>query len=144
MKKFKKILLFYIIGTILAYWMLAIIHLNYSILKEFFWRSSWRRVCKNAIIYGAPIGAAFWIFLTYKFPTSTLNFKFIVNFLKPFLFNYLIGILVAFGIIEGIELYIYLFSTDYYIFTYYKIFGTSALLGVPMAIVFHSIKSLKQ
>ncbi len=144
MKKFKKILLFYIIGTILAYWMLAIIHLNYSILKEFFWRSSWRRVCKNAIIYGAPIGAAFWIFLTYKFPTSTLNFKFIVNFLKPFLFNYLIGILVAFGIIEGIELYIYLFSTDYYSFTYYRIFGTSVLLGAPVAIIFHSIKSLKQ
>lgn len=144
MEKFKKILLFYIIGTILAYWMLAIIHMNYSILKDFFWRSSWRRVCKNAIIYGAPIGAAFWIFLNYKFPTSTLNFKFIVNFLKPFLFNYLIGILLAFGIIECIEVYIYFFSTDYYSFTYYIIFGTSILLGVPMAILFSTIKSLKQ
>jgi hypothetical protein len=144
MEKFKKILLFYILGTVLGYWMLAIIHLNYPLLKDFFWRSSWRRVCKNAIIYGAPIGAAFWIFLKYKFPSSPLNFKFIVNFLKPFFYNYLIGILLAFVIIEGIELYIYLFSTDYYSFTYYSIFGTSVLLGVSFAIVFDTIKSLKE
>ncbi len=144
MEKFKKILLFYILGTALAFLVLAIIHLNYSMLKEFFWRTSWRRVSKNAIIYGAPIGTAFWIFLTYKFPSSSLDFKFVINFLKPFFFNYLIGLLLAFGIIEGVELYIYLFSTDYYSFTYYSIFGTSVLLGVPIAIVFHSIKSLKQ
>ena len=144
MEKFKKILWFYILGTVLAFWVLAIIHLNYSMLKDFFWRTSWRRVCKNAIIYGAPIGAAFWIFLTYKFRSNSLDIKFVINFLKLFLHNYLIGVLLAFGIIEGVELYIYLFSTDYYSFTYYSIFGTSVLLGVPVAIVFHSIKSLKQ
>jgi hypothetical protein len=141
MEKFKKILMFYILGTVLAFWVLAIIHLNYYILKEFFWRSSWRRVCKNAIIYGAPIGAAFWIFLTYKFPSSYLNFKFVINFFKPYFYNYLIGILLAFGIIECVELYIYLFSTHYYSFTYYNIFGTSVLLGVPMAIGYHTIKA---
>jgi hypothetical protein len=144
MEKFKKILLFYILGTVLAFWVLAIIHLNYSLLKEIFWRSSWRYVCKNTILSGAPIGVAFWIFLTYKFPSSSLDFKFVINFLKPFLHNYLIGVLLAFGIIEGVELYIYLFSTDYYSFTYYSIFGTSVLLGVPVAIVFHTIKSLKE
>jgi hypothetical protein len=144
MEKFKKTLLFYILGTVLTFLVLAIIHLNYSILKEFFWRSSWRRICKNAIIYGAPIGAAFWIFLTYKFPSSSLNFKFVINFLKPFLFNYLIGILLAFGIILCLELYTYLFSKEYLNSTYYNIFGFSVLLGVPIAIVFHSIKSLKQ
>jgi hypothetical protein len=36
MEKLKKILLFYILGTIFAYWMLAIIHLNYPLLKDFF------------------------------------------------------------------------------------------------------------
>ena len=56
MEKFKKILLFYILGTVLAFWVLAIIHLNYSLLKEIFWRSSWRFVCKNTILSGAPIG----------------------------------------------------------------------------------------
>jgi hypothetical protein len=140
MEKIKKILLFYIIGIVFTYWLLAIIHLNYPIFKDFFWRSSLRRVCKNAIIYGAPIGAAFWIYMSYKFPLSSLNFKFIVNFLKPSLYNYLIGILLAFGIILCLELYTYLFSTEYLNSTFYNIFGFSALLGILLAIGYHKFK----
>ena len=144
MEKLKKTVLFYILGTVLTFLVLAIIYLNYSILKDYSWRSSWQRVCKNAIIYGAPIGAAFWIFLTYKFPSSSFSFKFVINFLKPFIFNYLIGVLLAFGIIEGIELYTYLFSTEYLNSTYYNIFGFSVLLGIPLAIGYNSIRRLKR
>ena len=140
MEKIKKILLFYIIGIVFTYWLLAIIHLNYPILKDFFWRSSWQRVCKNAIIYGAPIGAAFWVFLSYKFPLSPLNFKFLVNFSKPFLYNYLIGFLLAFGMTLCIELHTYLFSTEYLNSTFYNIFGFSALLGILLAIGYHKFK----
>ena len=144
MGKLKKIVFFYILGTILTFWALALIHLNYSLIQDFFWRSSWRNVFKNSIVSGAPVGAAFWIFLTYKFPTSPLDFKFIVSFLKPYFYNYLIGILIAFGIIEGIELYTYLFSNEYLNLTYYNIFGFSVLLGIPIAIIYHNIKTLKQ
>ena len=144
MEKLNKTLLFYIIGTIMAYWLLAIIHLNYPIFKVFFWRSSWRRVCKNAIIYGAPTGAAFWIFLSYKFPSSSLNFKFTVNFLKPFLYNYLIGILLAFGIILCLELYTHLFCTECLNSIFYIIFGDTVSLGIPLAILYHKFKKSKK
>ncbi len=144
MEKLKKTLLFYILGTVFTFLVLAIIHLNYSILNDFFWRSSWRRICKNAIIYGASIGAAFWILLTYKFPSSSLNVKFVINFLKPFLFNYLIGIVLALFLIAGIELYIIYFDTIYRCSTYYQFFGFSILLGIPLAIIFCNLKQLKR
>ena len=143
MEKFRKILLFYILGTVLTFWILALIRLNTILFYDYFGYSHWRHIFKTSLISGAPIGVAIWVFLTYKFPTGLLNFKFIVVLFKPYFYSYLIGILIALGLIVGTQLYKYIFGADYYYATNYNIFGFSVLLGILNAIGFHTIKSIK-
>lgn len=140
MEKFKKTLLFYFIGTVLVFWILALIRLNYVIAYDYFWYSLGPRICKNAIIYGALIGTISWMFLSYKFPTSPLNFKFIVNLFKPYFYNYSIVIMLAFFLVQAIQLHSYLFVADYLHATYYNTFGISVWLGVPMAVGYFTFK----
>ena len=142
MEKFRKILLFYILGTALTFWILALIRLNTILFYEYFGYSHWRDIFKIAIISGVPIGVAIWAFFTYKFPTTLLNFKFIVTLLKPYFYDYLIGILIALVLIAITQLYKYFFGTDYYYATTYNILGFSVLLGIPSAIGFVTIKKL--
>ena len=144
MEKFKKILLFYILGTALTFWIMALIRLNTILFYDYFGYSHWRDIFKIAIISGVPIGVAIWAFFTYKFPTTSLNFKFIVTFLKPYFYSYLIGILIALVLIAITQLYKYFFGADYYYATNYNIFGFSVLLGILTAIVFYTIKSIKR
>ena len=143
MKKFEKVLLFYILGTVLTFWILALIRLNTILLYDYFGYSHWWTIFINALIYGAPIGAALWAFLTYKFPTTSLNFKFIVTFFKPYFYDYLIGILIALVLIAATQLYKYFFGADYCYATNYNIFGFSVLLGILTAIGFNTIKTIK-
>jgi hypothetical protein len=143
MEKFRKVFLFYILGTALTFWILALIRLNTILFYEYFGYSHWRDIFKIAFISGVPIGVAIWAFFMYKFPTSSLNFKFIVVLFKPYFYSYLIGILIALVLIVGTQLYKYIFGADYYYATNYNIFGFSVLLGILTAIVFHTIKSIK-
>lgn len=143
MEKFKKVFLFYILGTVLTFWILALIRLNTILFYDYFCYSHWRDIFKTALISGAPIGVVIWFFFTYKFPTSSLDFKFIVTLLKPYCYDYLIGILIALVLIAATQLYKYFFGANYYYATTYTIFGFSVLLGILTAIVFHTIKSLK-
>ena len=140
MEKFNKILLFYILGTILTFWILVLILKNYILFHDYFYLWGWRFVLKTAIISGVPIGTAIWLYLAYKSPTISLDFKYFINFFK----NYCIGILIAFILVEGMQLYAYFTLDDYFRATSYNIKWFSLLLGAPVAIVFHSIKSLKQ
>ena len=140
MEKFKKIIWFYILGTILTFWILVLIRKNYILLHDNFYLWRWRYVLKTAIISGAPIGAAIWVYWAYKFPTISLDFKYFINFFK----NYIIGIVIAFILVEGMQLYAYFTVADYFRATSYNIKWFSLLLGAPFAIVFHSIKSLKE
>jgi hypothetical protein len=144
MEKFKKVFLFYILGTTLTFWILALIRLNTILFYDYFGYSHWRDIFKTSLISGAPIGGAIWTFLDYKFPTSLLNFKFIVKLFKPYFYSYLIGILIALVIIAATQLYKYFFGADYYYATNYNIFGFSVLLGILTAIGFHTIKSIKR
>ena len=140
MEKLKKILWFYMLGTIVTFWILVLIRKNYILFHDNFYLWRWRYVLKTAIISGAPIGAAIWIYLAYKFPTISLDFKFFINLFN----NYFIGIVLAFILVEGIELYAYFIVADYLPATSYNVLWYSLLLGAPIAIVFHSIKNLKQ
>ena len=140
MGNFKKLLLFYILGTALTFWILALIRLNTILLYDYFGYLHWRHIYRNSLISGASIGAIIWLFLTCKFPTSSLNLKFIVTLIKPYFFDYLIGILLALLIIAGTQLYKYFFGADYCYATNYNIFGFSVLLGILTAIGFHTIK----
>ena len=140
MEKFKKILWFYILGTILSFWILVLIRKNYILFHDHFYLWSWRFVLKTTIISGVPIGAAIWVYLAYKSPTISLDFNYFINLFK----NYFIGILLAFILVEGIQLYAYFTLEDYFRATSYNIKWFSLLLGAPVAIVFYSIKSLKQ
>ena len=142
MEKFKKVFLFYILGTTLTFWILALIRLNTILFYDYFGYSHWRDIIKTAIIGGAPIGVAIWAFFTYKFPTSLLNFKFIVTLFKPYFYDYLIGILIALVLIAVTQLYKYFFGADYYYATTYIIFGFSLLLGIPLTIGCFIIKKL--
>ena len=142
-EKFNKLLLFYVLGTVLIFWILAVIRLNTMFFCGYFGYSHWRNIYKTALLSGAPIGAAIWVFLTYKFPTCILNFKFIVTLFKPYFYDYLIGILIALVLIVGTQLYKYFFGANYYYSTNYNIFGFSVLIGILIAIVFHTIKTLK-
>lgn len=144
MEKFKKVFLFYILGTVLTFWILALIRLNTILFYDYFGYSHWRDIIKTAIIGGAPIGVAIWFFFTYKFPTSLLNFKFIVTLFKPYFYDYFIGILIALVLIAITQLYKYFFGADYYYATNYNIFGFTVLLGILTAIVFYTIKSIKR
>ena len=143
MEKFRKILLFYILGTVLSFGIIAIIHLNSFLFEPYFGYAHWSNILKTAIISGAPFGVAIWAFLTYKFPTTSLNFKFIVTIFKPYFYDYLIGILIALVLIVGTQLYKYFFGADYFYATNYNIFGFSVLLGILTAIGFHTIKTIK-
>ena len=143
MEKFRKILLFYILGTALTFWILALIRLNTILFYDYFGYSHWRDIFKTALLSGAPIGVAIWAFLTYTFPMSSLDFKFIVTLFKPYCYDYLIGILIALVLIAATQLYKYFFGAYYYYATTYTIFGFSVLLGILTAIVFHTIKSIK-
>lgn len=143
MEKFKKVFLFYILGTVLTFWILALIRLNTILFYDYFGYSHWRDIIKTAIIGGAPIGVAILAFLTYTFPTGSLDFKFIVTLFKPYFYSYLIGILIALVLIVGTQLYKYFFGADYFYATNYNIFGFSVLLGILTAIGFHTIKSIK-
>lgn len=138
MEKSKKVLWFYVLGNILP---LAIINVNYSILKDFFWRFSWRCVCKNTVLRGSPIGAAFWMLLTYKFPTCTMNFKFIVAQLTPYFIIYLIGVLIVLNLKVGTQLNQYSFVANNYYSNNYNIFGFSVLLGISLAMIFLSLNN---
>ena len=140
MEKSKKILLFYILGTILTFWILVLIRKNYILFHDHFYLWRWQFILKTSIISGAPIGAAIWLYLTYKLPTISLDFNYFINLFK----NYFIGILLAFILVEGMQLYAYITVADYFRATSYNIKWFSLLLGAPIAIVFHSIKSLKQ
>ena len=144
MEKFKKILLFYILGTVLTFWILALIRLNTILFYDYFGYSHWRDIFKTALLSGAPIGVVILAFFTYKFPTSSLNFKFIVTLFKPYFYSYLIGILIALVLIAATQLYKCFFGADYYYATNYNIFGFSVLLGILTAIVFYTIKSIKR
>ena len=144
MEKFKKILLFYILGTVLTFWILALIRLNTILFYDYFGYSHWRDIFKTALLSGAPIGVVILAFFTDKFPTSLLNFKFIVTLLKPYFYSYLIGILIALVLIAITQLYKYFFGADYYYATTYNIFGFSVLLGILTTIVFYTIKSIKR
>ena len=140
MEKLKKILWFYILGTILSFWILVLIRKNYILFHDHFYLWRWRFVLKTSFISGAPIGAAIWLYLTYKLPTISLDFNYFINFFK----NYFIGILLALILVKGMQLYAYFTLDDYFRATSYNIKWFSLLLGAPVAIVFHSIKSLKQ
>ena len=140
MKKLLKAGWFYILGTLLTFWILVLIRKNYILFHDYFYLWRWRYVLKTAFFSGAPIGAAIWIYLAYKFPTISLDFKFFINLFK----NYFIGILIAFILVEGMQLFAYFTVADYFRATSYNIKWFSLLLGAPIAIVFHSIKSLKQ
>ena len=144
MENYRKLLLFYILGTALTFWILALIRLNTILFYEYFGYSHWRDIFKIAIISGVPFGVVIWAFFTYKFPTSSLNFKFIVTLFKPYCYDYLIGILIALVLIAATQLYKYFFGADYYYATNYTIFGFSVLLGILTAIGFHTIKSIKR
>ena len=144
MNKFKNIVLFYSLGTVFTFVIIAIIHLNSFFFEPYFSYLHWRDIIKIAISSGAPIGVAIWAFLTYTFPTSSLEFKFMVTLFKPYFYSYLIGILIALIIIAATQLYKYFFGADYYYATNYNIFGFSVLLGILTAIVFHTIKSIKR
>lgn len=144
MEKFKKVFLFYILGTALTFWILALIRLNTILFYDYFGYLHWRDIIKIAISSGAPIGVVIWAFLTYTFPTGSLDFKFIVTLFKPYFYSYLIGILIALIIIAATQLYKYFFGAYYYYATTYNIFGFSVLLGILTAIVFHTIKSIKR
>ncbi len=143
MEKFIKVLLFYILGTALTFWILALIRLNTILFYDYFGYSHWRTIFINALIFGAPIGAALWAFLTYTFPTSSLDFKFIVTLFKPCFYDYIIGILIALVFIAGTQLYKYFFDADYCYATNYNIFGFAVLLGIPLAIGFCTLKKIK-
>ena len=103
----------------------------------------WHDIIKIAISSVAPIGVAIWAFLTYTFPTTSLDFKFIVTLFKPYCYDYLIGILIALVLIAATQLYKYIFGADYYYATTYNIFGFSVLLGILTAIGFVTIKTIK-
>lgn len=140
MEKFKKILWFYILGTILIFWIYALIRKNYILFHDHFYLWPWRFVLKTSIISGVSIGVAIWAYLAYKSPTISLDFNYLSNFFK----NYFIGISIAFILVEGMQLHANFTVADYFRATSYNIKWFSLLLGAPVAIIFHSIKSLKQ
>ena len=142
MEKFKTVLLFYVLGTVFSFVIIAIIHLNSFLFEPYFGYAHWSNIVKTAIISGAPFGIAIWAFLTYKFPASSIDIKFIGNLFKPYLIDYLIGVIFALLLIAGSQLYIYFFETDYYYATYYEVFGFSILLGIPLAIGCYTIKKI--
>ena len=143
MKKVRKIVMYYSLGMAFSFWIIAIIHLNSFLFERHYLYANWRNIIKTSIISGAPFGLAIWALMTYRFPNSTINLKFIIHLIKPSLIYYLLGIVLAFFLIVGTQIYILYFDSDYCLATYYKIFGFAVLLGIPFALGFYNLKITK-
>ena len=143
MKKARKIVMYYSLGMVFSFWIIALIHLNSFLFERHYLYANWRNILKTSIISGAPFGMAIWALLTYRFPISSIDLKFIFNLIKPYLIYYIIGIVLALFLIAGTQIYILYFDSDYCLATYYKIFGFAVLLGIPLAIGFCTIKTIK-
>jgi hypothetical protein len=143
MKKVRKIVMYYSLGMVFSFWIIALIHLNSFLFERHYLYANWSNIVKTSIISGSPFGLAIWALLTYRFPNSTINLKFIFNLIKPYLIYYIIGIVLALFLIAGTQIYILYFDTDYYLATYYKIFGFAVLMGIPFAIGFYNLKITK-
>ena len=143
MKKVRKLVMYYGLGMAFSFWIIAIIHLNSFLFERHYLYANWSNIVKTSIICGAPFGLAIWAFLTYRFPKSSIDLKFIFNLIKPYLIHYIIGIVLALFLIAGTQIYILFFDTDYCLATYYKIFGFAVLMGIPFAIGFYNLKITK-
>ena len=143
MKKVRKIVMYYGLGMVFSFWIIALIHLNSFLFERHYLYANWSNIVKTSIISGSPFGLAIWALLTYRFPNSTINLKFIFNLIKPYLIYYIIGIVLALFLIAGTQIYILYFDSDYCLATYYKIFGFAVLMGIPFAIGFCTIKTIK-
>ena len=143
MKKVRKIVMYYSLGMAFSFWIIAIIHLNSFLFERHYLYANWRNIIKTSIISGAPFGLAIWALMTYRFPNSTINLKFIIHLIKPSLIYYLLGIVLALFLIVGTQIYILYFDSDYCLATYYKIFGFAVLMGIPFAIGFYNLKITK-
>ena len=143
MKKVRKIVMYYSLGMVFSFWIIALIHLNSFLFERHYLYANWSNIVKTSIISGAPFGLAIWALLTYRFPKSTIDLKFIFNLIKPYLIYYLIGIVLALFLIAGTQIYILYFDSDYCLATYYKIFGFAVLMGIPFAIGFYNLKITK-
>jgi len=143
MKKARKIVMYYSFGMAFSFWIIALIHLNSFLFERHYLYANWNNIVKTSIISGAPFGLAIWALLTYRFPKSTIDLKFIFNLIKPYLIYYLIGIVLALFLIAGTQIYILYFDSDYCLATYYKIFGFAVLMGIPFAIGFYNLKITK-
>ncbi len=141
MKKARKIVMYYSLGMVFSFWIIGIIHLNSILFERHYLYANWSNILKTSIICGAPFGLAIWAFLSYKFPTRSIDLKFMGNMFKPYLIYYLIGMVFALFLIAGTQLYIYFFETDYCYATYYSIFGFTVLLGIPLAIGCYTLKN---
>jgi len=143
MKKARKLVMYYGLGMAFSFWIIAIIHLNSFLFERHYLYANWSNIVKTSIISGAPFGLAIWALMTYRFPNSTIDLKFIFNLIKPYLIHYIIGIVLALFLIAGTQIYILYFDSDYRLATYYKIFGFAVLMGIPLAIGFCTIKTIK-
>ena len=79
MEKFRKVLLFYVLGTVFSFVIIAIIHLNSFLFEPYFAYAHWRNIVKTSIISGAPFGVAIWAFLALKYPENKLDLKLKLN-----------------------------------------------------------------
>lgn len=143
MKKVRNIVMYYSLGMVFSFWIIAIIHLNSFLFERHYLYANWSNIIKTSIISGAPFGLAIWALLTYQFPKSSIDLKFIIHLIKPSLIYYLLGIVLALFLIAGTQIYILFFDTDYCLATYYKIFGFAVLMGIPFAIGFYNLKITK-
>ena len=143
MKKARKLVMYYGLGMAFSFWIIAIIHLNSFLFERHYLYANWSNIVKTSIISGAPFGLAIWALLAYRFPKSSIDLKFIFNLIKPYLIHYIIGIVLALFLIAGTQIYILYFDSDYRLATYYKIFGFAVLMGIPFAIGFYNLKTIK-
>ncbi len=143
MKKARKLVMYYSLGMVFSFWIIALIHLNSFLFERHYLYANWSNIVKTSIISGAPFGMAIWALLSYRFPISSIDLKFIFNLIKPYLIHYIIGIVLALFLIAGTQIYILYFDSDYCLATYYKIFGFAVLMGIPFAIGFYNLKTIK-
>ncbi len=143
MKKARKIVMYYSLGMVFSFWIISLIHLNSFLFERHYLYANWSNIVKTSIISGAPFGLAIWALLTYRFPKSSIDLKFIFNLIKPYFIHYIIGIVLALFLIAGTQIYILYFDSDYCLATYYKIFGFAVLMGIPFAIGFYNLKITK-
>jgi hypothetical protein len=143
MKKARKLVMYYSLVMVFSFWIIALIHLNSFLFERHYLYANWSNIVKTSIISGAPFGMAIWALLSYRFPISSIDLKFIFNLIKPYLIHYIIGIVLALFLIAGTQIYILYFDSDYCLATYYKIFGFAVLMGIPFAIGFYNLKTIK-